>query len=155
MISRKNLNFKELFDFHSKDKKFPEGNLNSYENFFNEIDDFIEKFHQNQNTFMPPAANLLIDILQSDDLEDFSIYEDSGEAYSLVTGDYDLPDDGFEPLLLFNFYKVNNKNNKSIYVLELKDNCDGDYCSRQIVNKYFLNYTDAKDIIQEKIKQIR
>ena len=66
----------------------------------------------------------MIDILRSNDLEDFSIYEDSGEVHSLITGDYDLPDDGFEPLLLFNFYKVENKNNKSIYLLELKDNCE-------------------------------
>ena len=42
MISRENLNFKELFDFHSKDKKFPEGNLNSYENFFKINEVFLE-----------------------------------------------------------------------------------------------------------------
>ena len=70
------------------------------------------------------------------DPQDYGIYEDGGEVHSLNTGEYDLPDDGHEPLLLANYFEIKNeKSNQSIFLIEIsgKPNIEVDLVAEEDV----------------------
>ena len=165
MISRSDSNFQDLFnDYINENYKSDEEHL-THEALFEDIERFIIKVHNNKNTDekqkIDSSIEALIAMLQSLNPYDYDIYEDGGKSCSLVTGDYEFPSDGHEPLLLANYYEIcNEKTKQSIFLIEIKDNSSGDYWSsphgseRLLLEDYYVKPNEAELEIEKHFKAI-
>ena len=163
MISRSDNSIKDMFEEYLTLGEEADTEYSSFENFFDDVDIFINEMHDikaKNKLNHYSSIKTLINLLQIMDPQDYGIYEDGGEEHSLITGDYDLPDDGHEPLLLANYFEIKNeKSNQSIFLIEIKDNAGGDYycpdggSARLILDDCFIKPTDAKSAIEGYVKQ--
>ena len=169
MISRNNRCIKNIFEeYISLNKENEEAGLDfedikysSIEDLFDDIDNFIievSKIKSKKNT-PPKPIQTLINMFEAIDPSDHNIYSEGGWQGSLVTGDYDEPSDGHTPIFLANYFEIKNeKINKSIYLIEIKDNSGGAYYrpdekERIIIYDYFFSFEDAQSSIDKYFKE--